>query len=128
MRKPTVLAVDDDHGNLLAVEATLSPQFEVITAGSAHAAIEIVRSRNDIDVILMDIQMPDMDGLAATALLKADPGTTRIPIIAVSAHAMAGDADRALAAGCVAYIPKPVSRAALYEALGGALGSGWQWS
>jgi len=85
VRKPTVLAVDDDHGNLLAVEATLSPQFEVITAGSAHAAIEIVRSRNDIDVILMDIQMPDMDGFEAASRIKAIPGAADIPIAFITA-------------------------------------------
>lgn len=75
------------------------------------------------DVILMDVQMPGLDGLDATALLKADPETNRIPVIAVTAHAMPGDEARALAVGCIAYIPKPVSRAALYEALGAALGS-----
>jgi len=74
----------------------------------------------------MDVQMPGMDGLAATALLKADPETCRIPVIAVTAHAMPGDEGRALAAGCIAYIPKPISRAALYEALGVAMGSGWR--
>jgi two-component system cell cycle response regulator DivK len=97
----------------------------VIEAGDAPAGLASVREHPP-DVILMDIQMPGMDGLAATALLKADASTSRIPIVAVTAHAMAGDADRALAAGCIAYIPKPVSRAALYEALGVALGSGWQ--
>ncbi len=122
-----VLVVDDNEANRKVLRAMLQRHpCEVIEAGDASAGLLSVIEQPP-DVILMDIQMPDMDGLAATALLKADPGTARVPIIAVSAHAMAGDADRALAAGCVAYIPKPVSRAALYEALGVALGSGWQW-
>jgi signal transduction histidine kinase/DNA-binding response OmpR family regulator/CHASE3 domain sensor protein len=123
-----VLVVDDNEANRKVLRAMLQRHpCEVIEAGDASAGLLSVIEQPP-DVILMDIQMPDMDGLAATALLKADPGTARVPIIAVSAHAMAGDADRALAAGCVAYIPKPVSRAALYEAIGVALGPGWQWS
>jgi len=85
VRKPIVLAVDDDRGNLLAVEATLSPQFEVITAGSAEEAIEIVRSRVDIDVILMDVQMPGMDGFEAASRIKAIPGAGDIPIAFITA-------------------------------------------
>jgi len=78
-------------------------------------------------VILMDIQMPGMDGLTATAQLKADPETSEIPVIAVTAHAMEGDAARALAAGCVAYVSKPISRVRLNGALDLALGgAGWR--
>jgi two-component system, cell cycle response regulator DivK len=63
-----------------------------------------------------------MDGLTATAELKADEATHAIPVIAVTAHAMAGDSERALAAGCVAYVSKPVSRARLFDAMDLALG------
>ncbi len=121
-----VLVVDDNEANRKVLRAMLQRlPCDVIEAGDAPAGLLSVREQPP-DVILMDIQMPGMDGLAATALLKADPITSGIPIIAVTAHAMAGDADRAITAGCIAYIPKPVSRAALYEALGVALGSGWQ--
>jgi CheY-like chemotaxis protein len=67
-----------------------------------------------------------MDGLTATSHLKADPKTRAIPVIAVTAHAMAGDAERALAAGCIAYVSKPISRARLNDALDLALG-GVEW-
>jgi signal transduction histidine kinase/CheY-like chemotaxis protein len=123
-----VLVVDDNEANRKVLRAMLRRlPCEVIEAADAQAGLFSVREQAP-EVILMDIQMPGMDGLAATAVLKADPATREIPIIAVSAHAMAGDADRALAAGCIAYIPKPVARVALYEALGVALGSGWQGS
>jgi two-component system cell cycle response regulator DivK len=72
-------------------------------------------------LILMDMQMPGMDGLTATTQLKADPRTSGIPIIAVTAHAMAGDAERMLAAGCAGYVSKPISRAKLDEAMSSAL-------
>ena len=85
MRKPTILAVDDDRGNLLALEATLTPQFEVITAGSGPEALAIVASRPDIDVILMDVQMPGMDGFEAVALIKAMPEGGDIPIAFITA-------------------------------------------
>ncbi len=121
-----VLVVDDNEANRKVLRAMLQRlPCDVIEAGDAPAGLLSVREQPP-DVILMDIQMPGMDGLAATALLKADPSTSGIPIIAVTAHAMAGDADRAITAGCIAYIPKPVSRAALYEALDVAMGSGWQ--
>ncbi|MFS8065554.1 MAG: response regulator, partial [Byssovorax sp.] len=104
-----VLVVDDNEANRKVLRAMLQRlPCDVIDAGDAPAGLLSVREQPP-DVILMDIQMPGMDGLAATALLKADPITSGIPIIAVTAHAMAGDADRAITAGCIAYIPKPVS-------------------
>jgi two-component system cell cycle response regulator DivK len=69
------------------------------------------------DLILMDIQLPDMDGLAATAILKQDPATEAIPIIALSALAMQADKERSQAAGCDAYIVKPLRYKELYTAM-----------
>jgi CheY-like chemotaxis protein len=69
------------------------------------------------DLILMDVQLPGQDGLALTRQLKADPATAAIPIIALTAHAMAGDQELALAAGCVGYITKPINTRTLGDQL-----------
>jgi signal transduction histidine kinase/ActR/RegA family two-component response regulator len=121
-----VLLVDDSEVNRRVIRAMLQrTACEVIEVGDAASGIRVAREQAPA-VILMDIEMPEMDGLTATARLKADATTIAIPVIAVTAHAMAGDADRALAAGCVAYVSKPISRARLYEALDLALG-GTEW-
>lgn len=119
----------DDHALFRQGLKSLLESEGMRVIGEAANGREAIRYAADThpDVILMDIQMPDMDGLTATARLKADPGTSAIPVIAVTAHALPGDAERALAAGCVAHISKPVSRARLNEALDLALGGpGWR--
>ena len=65
------------------------------------------------DLILMDISLPELDGWEATKILKADPGTAHIPIVAVTAHVLAGDEERSRTAGCDGYLPKPISPALL---------------
>jgi signal transduction histidine kinase/CheY-like chemotaxis protein len=121
-----VLLVDDSEVNRKVIRAMLKrTPCEVIEVGDAASGIRVAREQAPA-VVLMDIEMPEMDGLTATACLKADATTSATPVIAVTAHAMAGDADRALAAGCVAYVSKPISRARLYEALDQALG-GTEW-
>ena len=119
---PRILVVDDSEMNRKVIHAMLArAPCEVIEVADAAAGIQAAREHAPA-VILMDIQMPEMDGLTATAHLKADPATSAIPVIAVTAHAMAGDAERALAAGCIAYVSKPISRARLNDALDLALG------
>ena len=81
--------------------------YAVEVAGSANEAFEVLRERTP-DLILMDIQLPGEDGLAATKRLKAVPATATIPVVALTAHAMAGDREQALAAGCAGYISKPI--------------------
>jgi PAS domain S-box-containing protein len=116
------LVVDDSEPNRKVVRTLLERVgCEVIEVADAEGAIRAAREEA-LGVILMDVQMPGMDGLTATGHLKADPATSAIPIVAVTAHAMAGDAERAKAAGCVAYVSKPVARARLYEAIDLALG------
>ena len=85
MKKPSILAVDDTPGNLVALEAVLDRDFDVIAAGSGARAIEILRQRHDIVVILMDVQMPIMDGYEAAARIKHIPGCEDIPIVFVTA-------------------------------------------
>jgi len=84
-RRANVLAVDDQPANLITLDAVLSPDFDVVRATSGEQALSILQARDDIDVILMDIQMPGMDGFEAAARVKRMPGRADIPIIFVTA-------------------------------------------
>ena len=81
--------------------------FEVLVATDGREGVERAHSERP-DLVLLDMNLPVMDGWTAARALKEDPGTKRIPIIALTAHALAGDRDKALAAGCDDYHPKPV--------------------
>ena len=103
-----VLIVEDNADNLkLATFLLQSAGHTVISASNAEAGLALARSDHP-DIILMDIQLPGMDGLQATALLKADGATRAIPVIALTALAMKGDEERIRAAGCDGYIGKPM--------------------
>lgn len=105
----TVLVVEDDPANMkLAALLLRSAGHQVLQAVDAQAAIALARSAHP-DLVLMDIRLPGMDGLAATRVLKQDALTHGIKVIAVTGLAMAGDAQRAIDAGCNAYLSKPVS-------------------
>lgn len=105
---PLILVVDDNDAGLLLVTTLLEGEgFRVDSAGSAGDVMERLQVRAP-DLILMDVQLPGQDGLALTRLLLADPATAHIPIVALTAHAMPGDRDLALAAGCIGYISKPI--------------------
>jgi response regulator RpfG family c-di-GMP phosphodiesterase len=84
-RRANVLAVDDQPANLVAVDAVLSEDFNVIRASSGEQALALVQSRPDIDVILMDVQMPHMDGFQAAQAIKQIPGCRDIPIVFITA-------------------------------------------
>jgi two-component system cell cycle response regulator DivK len=103
-----ILIVEDTSANLkLAVFLLESVGHTVFSAADAEAGVALARSERP-DLILMDIQLPGMDGLQATALLKRDDATRGIPVIALTALAMKGDEERILAAGCDGYIAKPL--------------------
>lgn len=105
---PTILVVEDNSTNMkLSTFILESADYTVLAATSAEAGLALAREHHP-DLVLMDIQLPGMDGLEATALLKADEATRRIPVIALTALAMKGDEERILAAGCNGYIAKPL--------------------
>ena len=105
----TVLIVEDNTANMtLAVFLLQSAGHTVLTATDAEAGLTLAREQQP-DLILMDIQLPGMDGLEATALLKRDDATRAIPVIALTALAMKGDEERIRAAGCDGYIAKPLA-------------------
>ena len=104
-----ILIVEDNPTNMtLAVFLLGSAKYTVLQAVNAEAGLTLARSELP-DLILMDIQLPGMDGLQATALLKADPTTRTIPVVALTALAMKGDEERIIAAGCDGYIAKPLA-------------------
>ena len=92
----------------LTVLLLQSAGHTVLTAVDAEAGLTLARNERP-DLILMDIQLPGMDGLEATAVLKRDEATRAIPVIAVTALAMKGDEERIRAAGCNGYVAKPIS-------------------
>jgi two-component system cell cycle response regulator DivK len=103
-----VLIVEDNPANMkLAVFLLQSVGHTVLTATDAEAGLALARAERP-SLILMDIQLPGMDGLEATALLKRDDATRDIPVIALTALAMKGDEERIRAAGCDGYIAKPM--------------------
>lgn len=103
-----ILLVEDNPANQLLASSVLERDgFEVTVAESAQDA-ETAILRQKPDLILMDIQLPEMDGLSFTRRLKADPSTASIIVVAMTAHAMVGDREDAIAAGCAGYISKPI--------------------
>jgi len=108
MNCPAVLIVDDNASNVKLIEATLDPSFfQVKSAKDAEEAIKILETFEP-RVILMDLQLPGMDGLELTRRLKGDPARRNIVILALTAYAMKGDEEKAIAAGCDGYITKPI--------------------
>ena len=105
---PTVLVVEDNAANLtLATFLLKSVGHDVLTATDAEEGLKLARAHLP-DLILMDIQLPGMDGIQAIGLLRKDPTTRLIPCIALTALAMKGDEERIRAAGCEGYIAKPM--------------------
>ena len=117
----TILVVEDIELNRDLLVQILEDDFEVITAEDGAAGIaRAAESRPD--VILMDLSLPGIDGWEATRRLKADAALKSIPVIALTAHAMQGDEEKARAAGCDDYVTKPVDEDLLLEKIRGLLG------
>ena len=104
-----ILVIEDNHANMtLAIFLLESAGHTVLSATDAEVGLTLARDEHP-NLILMDIQLPGMDGLEATALLKRDDATRAIPVIALTALAMKGDEERIRAAGCDGYIAKPMA-------------------
>jgi two-component system cell cycle response regulator DivK len=112
-----ILIVEDNPANMKLASLLLrNAGHEALVAVDAESGLTLARLEKP-DLILMDIQLPGMDGLSAAALLKKDPATAAIPIIALTAMAMKEDEEKTLAAGCDAYIAKPLRYQELYAAI-----------
>lgn len=116
-----ILIVEDSPTNmLLAVDVLESAGHTTLQASRAEAGIALAKS-DQPDLILMDIQLPDMDGMTATRLLKADAATAAIPVIALTASAMKGDRERIMEAGFDGYIEKPIRYKEFLSAIASAM-------
>jgi PAS domain S-box-containing protein len=114
---PLILLADDNEANRQTLEDYLSNKgYRMLLAYNGREALEMVKAHQP-DLILMDIQMPEMDGLEATSLIRSDPAIAHIPIIALTALALPGDVDQCLAAGCDEYLAKPVRFKLLIETI-----------
>lgn len=105
---PLVLVVEDNTMNRKLMRDILEIRFDVLEAHSAEDALVLLQDYRP-DLILMDLQLPGMDGLSLTRLLKQDPDFRATPVIAVSAYAMKFNIEQALDAGCVEYVTKPLT-------------------
>src|SRR6187455_1438761 len=123
-----ILVIEDNHANMkLACLLLGNAGHAALCATDAETGLTLARIEQP-DLILMDIQLPGMDGLAATALLKQDPTTAAIPVIALTALAMKADEERTRVAGCDAYIAKPLRYQELYAVIDTLLERGEQQS
>ena len=106
--KPTILYVEDDFNNRTLVRRVLEAEgYQLVDAANASQAMKFLKE-NKIDLILMDINMPEMDGYALTTQIKSVVEYAKIPIVAMTANVMRGDRERSLEAGCDGYIQKPI--------------------
>jgi CheY-like chemotaxis protein len=118
VKSQPVLIVDDNASNLRLIQAILDAEgcYTVKSAMDAEEALQVLQDWQP-NLILMDIQMPGIDGLELTRRLKADPRYRSIVIVALTAYAMLGDEDKALAAGCDGYITKPIDSRVLPDVI-----------
>lgn len=107
--KKKILIVDDDPRNIFALKLTLKSRgYQMETCTMAKDAIRILENDQEIDVVLMDMMMPDMDGYEAVRIIRKTPSISHIPVIAVTAQAMEEDRQKCLDAGAQDYVKKPI--------------------
>lgn len=108
MNNKTILVIEDNKLNMKLVRSLLKiGNYTILEAVDAESGIKLAREKNP-DLVLMDIQLPGMDGLTATRIIKDDPDMKDIPVVAFTSFAMEGDEKTAFNAGCVGYITKPL--------------------
>ena len=108
MANKTILVIEDNELNMKLVKSLLKMgKYEILEAPDAETGMKLLHEKKP-DLILMDIQLPGMDGLTATRIIKADPDMKDIPVVAFTSFAMDGDEKTAFNAGCVGYITKPL--------------------
>ncbi len=117
-----ILLVEDVELNIDLMTQLLEDDYALVVARDGAQGVTLAGQELP-DIILMDMSLPVMDGWEATRQIKANAALKQIPVIGLSAHAMSGDADKALAAGCNAYLTKPVDDALLLEKLDELLGN-----
>jgi two-component system, cell cycle response regulator DivK len=109
MSNGRILVVEDNADNMILMNDVLrSLNYEILKAKDGEEGVAMAKA-NVPDLILMDLSLPRMDGWTATGLIKAEAALAHIPVIALTAHAMSGDRERALQAGCDDYITKPLN-------------------
>ena len=118
MANETVLVIEDNEMNMKLARSLLQiGNYNVLEAVDAEIGIRLAREHHP-DLILMDIQLPGMDGLAATREIKNDPAVKDISIVALTSYAMQGDEEKARAAGCAGYISKPIDTRSFLDIVG----------
>jgi two-component system cell cycle response regulator DivK len=118
----TVLVVEDNLMNLELLVQLLYDDYDILTARDGEEGIDVARTSLP-DLILMDLSLPVLDGWHATRTHKGDAATAAIPIIALTAHAMPGDAERAREAGCDDVLTKPIDEDLLFSTLARHVGT-----
>jgi len=104
-----ILVVEDNFQNMRVIQMALRRfGYALLEASDGETAMEVAL-KGKPDLIIMDVQLPKMDGLEITRRLRKLPDFSQVPIIAITAYAMKGDMEKALAAGCNAYLPKPIN-------------------
>ncbi|MDD2714503.1 MAG: response regulator [Candidatus Wallbacteria bacterium] len=125
-----IMIVDDNEQNRLVLQREVQKglplvypglSFKTLSAENGQLALDLLLL-HEFDLVLMDVDMPVMDGLTATEKIKADPNFKAIPVLAITAQAMKGDEEKCRAAGCDEYISKPIDRKRLKELIGKRLG------
>ena len=108
MEEKSILVIEDNQLNMKLVRALLKiGDYHILEAINAETGIRLTREHHP-DLVLIDIQLPDMDGLKATRIMKEDPAIKNIPVVAITSYAMQGDEEKAYEAGCVGFITKPI--------------------
>jgi CheY-like chemotaxis protein len=121
MKEFTILIIEDNQLNMKLVRSMLKLEhYQVLEANDAEDGILLAREHLP-DLILMDIQLPGIDGLDATRIIKEEPILKHIPVVALTSYAMQGDEEKAISAGCNGYIAKPIDTRNFLDILSGYL-------